>query len=163
LTHVNVEAADRLVSVLQAWGDMTEDEVKRIHPDFDPHPDTYQEDLERFLRKHARAEADQLHPEGAEMVKAAMRWVMRDAPDFAEDWYSASLCDLDDPPQPRVRLWHWAWDAAFAEEPWDIPGEEFELYSDHRAAIYVTVANWDRRPPPDRRPFVWHAMPLDYP
>lgn len=163
MTRVNVEAADRLVRVFMGWADMSEDDIRHFHPDFDPQPDTYEEDLRRFVSAYARTEADRLHPQGLDIVKAAMRWIIRDAPDFAEDTYSASLYDLEQPPEPRVKLWQWAWEAVFGDESWDIPGEEFELFSDTNDVNYYAARNWDRRPPPTWRPFTWHTMPLDYP
>jgi hypothetical protein len=159
MTRVNVEAADALVSVLHGWADMTPETIRSIYPAWDPKPESYQEDLERFIRAEAKRVAEKTHPEGLEIMKAAMRWLLRDAPDFAEDLYNASLCELAQPPEPLVKLWQWAWEGVFGDEPWDIPGEEFELYSDNREVAYATLQGWDKRPPQDPRPFKWSSMP----
>jgi hypothetical protein len=163
MTAVNIDIAPELLNIFMAWRDVDPEVVREIHTDWDPRPETYEEDLERFARKHARLAAEEAHPEALEKIKAAMRWVLRDAPDFAERWYDWSLSGPEDPPEPIVRMWEWAWDEVFGDEPWDIEGEEFELYSDLNEPNYSAARNWDRRPPPKPEPAVWPPPPIHGP
>lgn len=153
MTRVNVELAGSLLGFLAAWADLTPESLRRLHPSWNPHPDTYLTDLEAFVRAEARSKADLYHPQGLEMIKAAMRWVLVEAPGYADDWYDGWLCALDPPPRPMVLLWQWAWDAVFGDEPWSIDGETFELYVDYDEI--VTEQGWEERRPPNPKPFTW--------
>ena len=153
MTRVNVELAGKLLGAFVAWADLTPEGVRSLYPEWDPSPDTYQDDLEQFVSKEARIAAARFHPEALEEIKAAMRWVLRDAPDFALEWYDAALCELDEPPEPLVKMFEWAWRAVFGSESWDVEGEEFEPVVDHNQTAFVTLAGWGNRPPPNPRPY----------
>lgn len=153
MTRVNVELAGALLSSIAAWADLTPEGIRRFYPDWDPSRETYQTDLERFVRIQAKRKSERYHPQGLEMIKASMRWVLSSAPDYADEWYDAALCALDPPPRPMVLLWQWAWDAVFGDEPWSIDGETFELYVDYDEI--VTEQGWEERRPPNPKPFTW--------
>ena len=153
MTKVNVALAGTLLTSLTAWADLTEDTLRRLHPDWKPQPHSYQRDLEVFVREEAHREAETYHPQGLELVKAAMRWVLTEAPDYAEEWYDGALCALEHPPEPMVLLWQWAWHAVFGEEPWRIEGETFELYVDYDEV--VTKQGWNPERPSNPRCFTW--------
>lgn len=155
MTSVNADVAGKLLGFLTAWADLTPETLQRLYPQWDPAPETYEADLEHFVRSKAIETADRYHPEGLELIKGAMRWVLAEAPGYADEWYDASLCGLDHPPEPRVKLWRWAWDAVFGDEPWDVEGETFEIYLDEVEARSLTKEGWPNRAESSPRAITW--------